>query len=122
MSRDLTEPVDTRWPHWCLRVQALGDGVRDNGLTLFLEQLDQSILRLDQRIDLLHLALEEAGNRSLLLKWWNWNEQAANVGGCNRFVGASGRDCVELRTKDYECLKGIRRVKTFSGGDCTKPA
>ena len=48
--------------HRGIGIQALGDGVGDDGLTLFLEQRDQLFLLCHQRVDLGGLAIEEGGD------------------------------------------------------------
>ena len=48
-------------------VEALGDGVGDDGLALFLEQVDQLFLLGHQRVDLGGFVVEESGDGSLLL-------------------------------------------------------
>ena len=58
----ITKPFNTRWLQFNIWVEATGDRVRNNSLTLFLQQLNQSLLLLakienrqfhdEQKIDL----------------------------------------------------------------------
>ena len=65
MRRDLAEPFDAGVFHRRGGVEALGDGVRDVGLALLPQQRDQPPLRLDQRINLRRLPIEEGGDGAL---------------------------------------------------------
>ena len=60
MRRDLAEPVDAAVLHGGGGIEAFGDGVGDDRETLFLQQLQQPPLLLDQRIDPRRLAIEKA--------------------------------------------------------------
>src|SRR5258705_11106422 len=44
MLRHFAEPLDARFLHRHVRVETLGDGVGDDGVPLFLQQLDQPLL------------------------------------------------------------------------------
>ena len=66
MRRHVAEPFDAGGLHGGVGVQALGDGVGDDGLAFFLQQFDQPPLLGHQRVDLRRLAVEERGDRGLL--------------------------------------------------------
>ena len=57
----------------------LGDGVGDDGLALFFQQLHQPPLLCHQRINLRGFAVEEGGDLGLLGERWNgnWNRDDA---------------------------------------------
>ena len=57
MRRNLAEPFDAAVLHRRVGVEALGDGVGDDGLPLLLEQRNQPLLLLNQRVDLGCLAV-----------------------------------------------------------------
>ena len=65
MLRNLAQPFDAGILHPGCGVEALGDGVGDDGLALFLEQRDQLLLLRHQRVDLPRLAVEEGGDGGL---------------------------------------------------------
>ena len=62
MCRNLPQPRQAGVLHGGIRVQALGDGVGDQRAALFLKQLDQPLLLLDQRIELGRFPVEEGGD------------------------------------------------------------
>ncbi|OHR85609.1 hypothetical protein HMPREF3289_25575 [Pseudomonas sp. HMSC75E02] len=68
MRRHLTQPLHAGVFHRHRRVEAFGDGVRDDGLALFLEQFDQALLLFDQRVDAGGFVVEEAGDLGLFFK------------------------------------------------------
>ena len=55
-------PFDTRIAHGGVGVQAFGDGMADDSLTLLFEQGDELLLLLNQRINLRRLVVEELGD------------------------------------------------------------
>ena len=69
MLRNIAEPLDAGGFHGGVRVQAFGDRVTDDRLTLFLQQLDQTTLLRHQTVDLRRFHIEERRDR-LLLVWW----------------------------------------------------
>ena len=68
MSRYLTEPLHPGILHLDVGVEALGDGVADEGGALFLQQLDLPLLLLHQRVDPPRLPIQEGGDGSLFSK------------------------------------------------------
>ena len=66
MRRHLAEPFDAAVLHRRVGVEALGDGVGDDGLPLLLEQRDEPLLLGHQRVDLRRLPVEEGGDGDLL--------------------------------------------------------
>ena len=62
MRRHIAQPLDAGGLHRGIGVEALGDGMGDDGLPLFLEQRDQLFLLRHQRVDLAGLAVEEGGD------------------------------------------------------------
>ena len=67
MRRNLAEPFDAGILHGRVGIQALGDGVADERGALLLQQLDQPLLLLHQRINLPRLPVEKSGDDSLLV-------------------------------------------------------
>jgi hypothetical protein len=67
----VAEPFDAAVLHLHVRVEALGDGVGDDGLSLLLEQRDQPLLLRNQPIDLRRLAVEEKIDCFQLIGRWN---------------------------------------------------
>src|SRR5690348_5992491 len=65
MRRHLAQPFDTGTLHRHERVETLRDGVRDDGLPLFLEQLDKPPLLVHERVDLGRLTIEEGRDGAL---------------------------------------------------------
>jgi len=55
----LTEPLNAGVFHGGIGVEALGDSVGDDGLALFVEQLDQPLLLRDQRVDACGFAIKK---------------------------------------------------------------
>ena len=68
MPRHLPQPLHPRILHRHRRIKPLGDGVRDDGLALLLQQLNQLFLLGHQRVDLGGLAVEEGGDGALFIK------------------------------------------------------
>src|SRR5205807_2850409 len=66
MLRYFPQPLDAGVLHWRIRFEALSDRMGDDSPPLLLEQFDQPLLLLHERIDLGRLAVEECGNRRLL--------------------------------------------------------
>ena len=65
MRKHFAEPFDAAVLHRRVGVEALGDGVGDDGLPFLLEQRDKPLLLLHQRVDLRRLAVEEGRYASL---------------------------------------------------------
>jgi len=63
---DRAEPLNAGVLHRHIGVEALGDGVADEGGALLLQQPDQPLLLRHQRVDLRRLAVEEVGDGELL--------------------------------------------------------
>ena len=61
MRRHLTQPLHTGVLHRRIGIEALGDGMGDHRLPLFLEQLDQPLLLGDQPVDFGGFMVEEVG-------------------------------------------------------------
>jgi hypothetical protein len=59
MRRHVAEPFDAGRLRWSVGVQALGDGVGDDGLALFLQQLYQPPLFGHQLVNLKYLPVQE---------------------------------------------------------------
>ncbi|MNH43025.1 hypothetical protein D3C79_1048370 [compost metagenome] len=66
MRRHLAQPIHPGVLHRQRRVEAFGYRMGDNGLTLFLEQFDQTLLLFDQGVDSRGFVVEEAGDLGLL--------------------------------------------------------
>ena len=71
--RDIAEPLDARGFLGGVGVQAFGDRVTDDRLTLFLQQLNQTTLLRHQGVDLRSFYIEEGGDGGLLVWWGNGN-------------------------------------------------
>ncbi len=69
MLRHLAQPLDASVLHPHIGVQALGDGVADDGLALLLQQVDQLLLLGDQGVDFRGFLVEEGGDGLLLGNW-----------------------------------------------------
>ena len=65
MCRNLSQPLDAGVLQGHVGVEALGDGVSDQGGALFLEQLDQPLFLGDEGVDFGRLAVEEGGDGAL---------------------------------------------------------
>ena len=65
--RHIAEPFDAGGLHGDVRVQALGDGVRDDGLTFFLQQFNQPPLLLHQPVNLRSLRVKKCHDQNLLI-------------------------------------------------------
>jgi hypothetical protein len=65
MRRNVSQPVDAGGFHGGLGVQALGDGARDEGLTLFGQPVQKRALLLSQRIDPRRLLIQKPRNPPL---------------------------------------------------------
>ncbi len=65
MGRHIPEPLDAAGLHGDVGVEALGDRVADERLTLLLEEFDQPLLLGDQGVDSGDLALQESQNPML---------------------------------------------------------
>lgn len=68
MRRHPTQPFDARIAHGSVGVQALGDRVTDDGLALLLEQLDELLLLLNQRVNFRGFVVEELGDLGLFVE------------------------------------------------------
>src|SRR5689334_1562325 len=102
MRRHHSQPFDPGVPERRIGIQAFGDGVADYGLTLLLEQGNELLLLLEQRINLRGFMIKKAGDAGAFLAWWKQNlvvgdEAVSNallttgaVHGCLR-IGAKGR-------------------------------
>lgn len=66
MCGDITQPIYTGGLHGGIGIQALGDGVGDDRLALFLQQLDQPSLLCHQPVDLPRLPIEKCNYFGLL--------------------------------------------------------
>ena len=66
MFRHLPEPLDAAVLHFHIWIQAFGDGVTDDRLPLFLQQLNQSPLLTHQTVDLRGFGVEERGDGRFL--------------------------------------------------------
>ena len=62
MLRHVAEPFDAGRLHGGMGVQALGDGVGDDGLAFFFQQFDQPLLLRHQRINLRRLPVQKRGD------------------------------------------------------------
>lgn len=67
MCGHLAKPFDPAVPHRRVRIEALGNGVGDDGLPLFFQQHDQAPLFLNERVDLSGFTIEEGGDGDLLI-------------------------------------------------------
>jgi hypothetical protein len=67
MRRHLTEPFDAGVFHQNAGIETLGDGMRYDGLALFLEQGDQLFLLGNQGIDLGQFPVEQSNHCNLLI-------------------------------------------------------
>ncbi len=67
LRRHFAQPLDAGVFHRGVGVEALGDGVGDDGLAFFLQQLDQSLLFLDQPVDPRGFVVKEGGNGALFI-------------------------------------------------------
>src|SRR6056297_3629988 len=68
MLRHIAEPLDAGGFHGGVGVQAFGDRVTDDRLTLFLQQLNQTTLLRHQTVDLRRFYIEERRDRLLLVE------------------------------------------------------
>ena len=59
MRRHIAQPLHPGVFHRGVGVETFGDGVADDGLALFLEQLNQPLLLLDQGINLRRFVVDE---------------------------------------------------------------
>ena len=73
MRRHLAQPLHAGLLYRGVGVEALGDGVGDDGLALFLEEFDQALLFFDQGIDFGGFVVEEVSYGILLCKLRVWN-------------------------------------------------
>jgi hypothetical protein len=71
MCRDFAEPLHTGIFHGHVRVEAFGDGARDERGALLLQQLDQPFLLRHKRSNLRRLPVEEGCNCILLFRSWD---------------------------------------------------
>ena len=51
MRRHLPQPLNPRIPHRGIWIQPFGNGMADNGLALFFEQLNELLLLGDEGVD-----------------------------------------------------------------------
>ena len=68
MRRNLSQPLDAGVLQGHIGVEALGDGVADEGSALFLEQFDQPLLLGDEGVDFGCFTVEEGGDGALFGK------------------------------------------------------
>jgi len=71
MRRHFAQPLHAGIFHRGVGAEAFSDGVADDGLALFLEQLNQPLLLLDQGINLRRFVVEEGGDGQLFFYIWN---------------------------------------------------
>ena len=86
----LSKPLDAGVLHGDVGVEALGDGVGDQGGALFLEQLDQPLLLRHQRIDLRRLPVEEPRDQLLYGEHWKSDYQVPDVRDRYCIISTSG--------------------------------
>ena len=79
MTRDRSDPMNVGLLHRRIWIQPLGDGVADEGLALFLQQIDEPLLLRNQLVDLGSLVVEEGGNGALNGKRRIWNSCFENI-------------------------------------------
>lgn len=70
MLRSFSKPLDPAILHRRFGIETLGNGVRNDGLTLLLQQLDQFLLLGHHRIDFGGLAVEEGKYQLHLIGVW----------------------------------------------------
>ena len=66
MFRHLPQPLYAAGFHFHVGIQAFGDGVTDDRLPLFLQELNQSPLLTHQTVDLRRLGVQERGDGLLV--------------------------------------------------------
>jgi hypothetical protein len=107
MRRDVPEPGDAAVLHRGGGVEALGNGVGDDRETLLLEQLQQAAVLGDQRIDPRSFAVQEGGDKPLLLNSWQWNEEISHLSSGDGIVSASNRLSGEVLAHRMEYIPKI---------------
>ncbi len=65
--------------HGGVGVQALGDGVGDDGLAFFFQQFNQPLLLPHQRVDLRRLPVKKVCDDGLLVEWRNGKHAKSHV-------------------------------------------
>ena len=74
MRRHLPQPLDAGRLHGRIGVQALGDGVGDDGLALFLQKFHQPPLLGHQFVNLGRFAVEEGGDLGCFVFRRTWKK------------------------------------------------
>ncbi len=84
MLGDVTEPFNARRLQWGVGVEALCDGVGNDGLTFFFQQFDQSPLLRHQLIDLRRLPIQKRRYCILFVSRGKVDEARTDVSESNR--------------------------------------
>ena len=70
MTRNLTQPLDTRILHLYSRIEPFGDGVADEGCALLAQERVELLRPGDEVVDFGGLAVEVGGDGALLSEGW----------------------------------------------------
>lgn len=73
--RHLPEPGHAGVFEWGVRVQPARDCLRDHRAPLLLQQIQQTVLALNQSVKVRCLMIKEGNDSPLLSKWRNWQFQ-----------------------------------------------
>ena len=104
--RNQAQPLDAGVLHLHVGVEALGDGVADEGGALLLEQFDLTLLLLDERVDPPRLAVEECRYGTLFVNGGQRDSQIAKLLSCEMGNGGS----VTENVKPSSTTHGVKHV------------
>ncbi len=96
MERYIAKPVNSRRFHGSIRLESLGNGLRDRCLSLLFEQLNQTQIFDDQRINLCCLRFEEICDGCLGVDRWNSHSELCNLIGIDRGITYANRSCLDF--------------------------